>query len=223
MIEMKITSFIKRPLCILLAAIVLFFTAPVSADETSPHTILVIGDSISAAYGLATEDGWVAKLRDKLKEENYPLKVVNASVTGDTSGNGLSRLPDLLIEYQPALVIIELGGNDGLRGLPPKRLKENLSSMANQSKDIGADVIIVAVQLPGNYGKAYNKFFQNAFTDTATDTDSVLVPSLFEGMDATPEWFQSDGIHPSAKAQPLMLDNVWQHAQPLLVKLAQEQ
>ena len=156
MIEMKITSTIKRQLCILLAAIVLFFTAPVSADETSPHTILVIGDSISAAYGLATEDGWVAKLRDKLKEENYPLKVVNASVTGDTSGNGLSRLPDLLIEYQPALVIIELGGNDGLRGLPPSRLKENLSSMANQSKDVGADVIIVAVQLPGNYGKAYN-------------------------------------------------------------------
>ena len=119
-------------------------------------------------------------------------------------------------------MIIELGGNDGLRGLSIKKLKENLTAMAAKSKDIGADVIITAVQLPGNYGKAYNKLFQQAFVTAADNSGSVLVPSLFEGMDASAQWFQSDGIHPSARAQPLMLDNVWQKTKALLEKLSAE-
>ena len=224
MIEMKLTSYRKQRLTGLLTVFILFWglLANLKADDSPPHNVLVLGDSISSAYGLATEEGWVELLQTKLKEENYPLNVVNASITGDTSSNGLARLPDLLSEYQPALVIIELGGNDGLRGLSIKKLKENLTAMAAKSKDIGADVIITAVQLPGNYGKAYNKLFQQAFVTAADTSGSVLVPSLFEGMNASAQWFQSDGIHPSARAQPLMLENVWQKTKALLEKLSAE-
>ena len=224
MIEMKVTSYRKQQLTALLTVFILFWglLTNLTADDSPPHNVLELGDSISSAYGLATEDGWVELLQEKLKEENYQLNVVNASITGDTSSNGLARLPDLLSEYQPALVIIELGGNDGLRGLSIKKLKENLQTMAAKSKDIGADVIITAVQLPGNYGKAYNKLFQQAFVTAADASGSVLVPSLFAGMDASAQWFQSDGIHPSAKAQPLMLANVWQKTEDLLEKLEAE-
>jgi len=185
MIEMKLTSYRKQWLTGLLAVFILFWglLANLKADDSPPHNVLVLGDSISSAYGLATEEGWVELLQTKLKEENYPLNVVNASITGDTSSNGLARLPDLL-------------SDDGLRGLSIKKLKENLTAMAAKSKDIGADVIITAVQLPGNYGKAYNKLFQQAFVTAADTSGSVLVPSLFEGMDASAQWFQSDGIHP---------------------------
>lgn len=190
--------------------------AVAGADAEEAETILVLGDSISSAYGLATEDGWVMLLQDKLEDEDIELKVVNASITGDTSGNGLSRLPALLEEHNPRVLIIELGGNDGLRGLSVKKLKSNLIEMANMANTIGAMPVIVAVQLPGNYGKAYNKLFANAFTSAAVETDAALVPSLFDGMDATSKWFQSDGIHPSVKAQPVMLENVWDVVKPAL-------
>jgi len=169
-------------LWILMPVLLWFLAAPVQAQED--NTVLILGDSISSAYGLAIEDGWVAQLEDRLSDENIDSKVVNASVTGDTSGNGLGRLPALLDEYQPRMVIIELGGNDGLRGLSIKKLQANLVSMA--------------------------------FSNAATQTDALLVPSLFEGLSASAEWFQSDGIHPSAKAQPLMLDNVWKIIEPAL-------
>jgi len=190
------------------------------AAENTSDTVLILGDSISAAYGLKVEDGWVALLQQRLDENNYPFEVANASVTGDTTANGLGRLPALLDEYQPSLVIIELGGNDGLRGLSIKKLKENLSSMASMAKDTGAETIIVSVQLPGNYGKAYNTMFSNAFSTAAETTGATLVTSLFDGMDASAEWFQRDGIHPSKKAQIVMLDNVWHVAEPLIEKLS---
>ncbi len=199
---------------LLLATVVIL--KPKTADANEPETILVLGDSISAAYGLSIDDGWVALLQDKLENENAEIKVVNASVTGDTSGNGLGRLPALLAEYNPQMLIIELGGNDGLRGLSIKNLKSNLTEMAEMANAIGTLPVIIAVQLPDNYGKAYNKLFASAFKTAADTTEAVLVTSLFEGMSASSEWFQSDGIHPSAKAQPVMLENVWKVVEPAL-------
>ena len=212
----------RQSLVSLLFWLILWPATTPQADKSQQPTLLVIGDSISAAYGLDTKEGWVTLLQKKLAAENYPLTVVNASVTGDTTSNGLARLPDLLTEYQPALVIIELGGNDGLRGLSIKKLTGNLISMASQAKDIGADVIITAVQLPENYGKAYNRLFKQAFSQAAESSGAALVPSLFDGMGASAEWFQSDGIHPAAKAQPLMLNNVWRLAEPFLTTIVSE-
>lgn len=194
--------------------------ASVHAESQSQDTVLVLGDSISAAYGLSIEEGWVAQLQDTLDENEIALKVINASVTGDTTANGLGRLKSLLNEYKPRMLIIELGGNDGLRGLSVKNLKANLISMAELANDFGAIPVVVSVQLPGNYGKAYNKLFANAFTTAAEETNAALVPSLFAGMDASAEWFQTDGIHPSASAQPLMLANVWKVIEPLLEESA---
>ena len=194
--------------------------ASVHAESQSQDTVLVLGDSISAAYGLSIEEGWVAQLQDTLDENEIALKVINASVTGDTTANGLGRLNSLLNEYKPRMLIIELGGNDGLRGLSVKNLKANLISMAELANDFGAIPVVVSVQLPGNYGKAYNKLFANAFTTAAEETNAALVPSLFAGMDASAEWFQTDGIHPSASAQPLMLANVWKVIEPLLEESA---
>lgn len=215
MVEMNNTSHATRLRQILWLPL-LIWLALASAIADDEDTVLVLGDSVSAAYGLAIEDGWVAQLQTKLDEKGMALKVVNASVTGDTSGNGLGRLPKLLQEYQPRMLIIELGGNDGLRGLSIKRLKSNLKAMAELANDYGTLPVIVSVQLPGNYGKAYNKLFANAFITAAADTDSALVTSLFDGMDASDKWFQSDGIHPSAVAQPVMLANILRVVEPLL-------
>ncbi len=222
MIEMNKTSCKKHTLARWSVVLVMLWLTVTRATalETSDQNVVILGDSISAAYGMATEDGWVALLQKKLDDQALAVNVINASVTGDTTSNGLARLPDLLTEYQPALVIIELGGNDGLRGLSVKNLKNNLQRMADMSKDVGSDVIIVSVQLPGNYGKAYNKLFGEAFTTAAEETDSTLVSSLFEGMSASPKWFQSDGIHPNETAQPVMLDNIWQAAEPILEALS---
>jgi len=225
MVEMNNTSRANHPmhrlvdLRLFACALLLWLcVSNVNADSAPEDTVLILGDSISAAYGLSIEDGWVAQLQQKIDASSFPLKVVNASVTGDTTANGLGRLENLLTEYEPRMLVIELGGNDGLRGLSIKKLKANLVSMAELANDFGALPVIVSVQLPGNYGRAYNKLFAKAFITAATETDSALVPSLFDGMDSSGEWFQTDGIHPSAKAQPVMLENVWRVIQPLLSK-----
>jgi len=217
-VDMNNTSRVNRLLVRLMTIpVILWLTvASVHADDQSQDTVLVLGDSISAAYGLSIEEGWVAQLQTTLDENELALKVINASVTGDTTANGLGRLKSLLTEYEPRMLIIELGGNDGLRGLSVKNLKANLISMAELANDYGAIPVVVSVQLPGNYGKAYNELFANAFITAAEDTNAALVPSMFAGMDASAEWFQTDGIHPSAKAQPLMLANVWKVIEPLL-------
>jgi len=199
-----------------LSLLMLFWLAIPNAAADDAKTILVLGDSISSAYGLAIEDGWVALLQDNLDKHEFNTKIVNASVTGDTTGNGLGRLPDLLSQYKPHMLIIELGGNDGLRGLSIKKLQSNLVGMAEMANDNGVQPVIVAVELPGNYGRAYNKLFNRAFITAATESDAALVSSLFDGMSALEGWFQSDGIHPSAKAQPVMLANVWKVIEPLL-------
>ena len=179
-------------------------------------TVLVVGDSISAAFGLDTRQGWVALLEQRLNEEGFTHKVVNASISGDTSAGGAARLPALLTEHQPELVIVELGGNDGLRGQPPVQLQQNLAAMVQQSQKIGAKVLILGMQLPPNYGVRYTTAFADVFPKVANETGSALVPFMLEGVGGVPGLMQSDGIHPTAEAQPRLLDNVWPTLKPLL-------
>jgi acyl-CoA thioesterase I len=179
-------------------------------------TVLVVGDSISAAFGLDTRQGWVALLEKRLIEQGFNHRVVNASISGDTSAGGAARLPALLAEHQPELVIIELGGNDGLRGQPPVQLQQNLAAMVQQSQKVGAKVLILGMQLPPNYGVRYTTAFAEVFPKVANETGSALVSFVLEGIGGVPSMMQSDGIHPTAEAQPRLLDNVWPMLKPLL-------
>jgi acyl-CoA thioesterase-1 len=187
-----------------------------TAQSAVAGTLLVVGDSISAGLGVNTEQGWVALLRERLKSTGFDHEVVNASISGDTSAGGLSRLPALLDKHDPDVVIIELGGNDGLRGMPLPQLKSNLSTMTKQSLSAGAKVLILGMQLPPNYGQRYTDTFFKTFQDVAVDADVSLVPFMLEGVGGVEGMMQPDGIHPNAAAQPLMLDNVWPALEPLL-------
>ena len=179
-------------------------------------TVLVVGDSISAAFGMDTREGWVALLEERLVEQGFDQRVVNASISGDTSAGGAARLPTLLTEHQPELVIIELGGNDGLRGQPPAQLQQNLAAMVQQSQKAGAKVLILGMQLPPNYGVRYTTAFAAVFATVAQQYATPLVPFVLEGVGGVPAMMQSDGIHPTAQAQPKLLDNVWPTLKPLL-------
>lgn len=198
---------------LLLAVLLLAGLFPLSA---AARTLLVVGDSLSAAYGMEMQSGWVALLGTRLKQENPDYRVVNASISGDTTANGLTRLPRLLAQHKPALVIIELGGNDGLRGLSLEQMKHNISAMVAKAKSRGARVLLVGVQLPPNYGKTYTQRFQAIYREIAAEQGVALVPSLLEGIGTRNDLMQPDRIHASAKAQPRMLENVWPHLRPLL-------
>ncbi len=184
-----------------------------------PPTILVVGDSLSAEYGLARGAGWVALLEQRLIKEQQTAAVVNASVSGETTSGGRSRLPGLLAQHKPDVVVIELGGNDALRGLPLKNTQDNLSFMAKAAQKAGAKVLLVGMQVPPNYGSAYANQFEKLFTLVAKENQTALVPFLLKGVadaaNAT-ALFQPDRIHPRAEAQPRMLDNVWPALQKLL-------
>jgi len=179
-------------------------------------TVLIVGDSISAAFGLDTRVGWVSLLEKRLAEQGYKDKVVNASVSGDTSGGGQARLPALLSEHKPDLVILELGGNDGLRGQPPEQLKQNLASMIDSARAAGAKVLLLGMQIPPNYGARYTQAFKQVYADLAEQKKVALVPFMLEGVGGVPELTQADGLHPAANAQPRLLDNVWPQLKPLL-------
>jgi len=179
-------------------------------------TLLVVGDSISAAFGLDSSQGWVHLLEQRLAERGYPHRVVNASLSGDTSAGGVARLPALLAEHRPSLVIVELGGNDGLRGQPPAQLQQNLAAMVEQSQTAGAKVLILGMQLPPNYGVRYTTAFARVFPKVAKDTGASLVPFFLQGVGGVPGMMQYDGIHPAAQAQPTLLDNLWPSLKPLL-------
>lgn len=181
--------------------------------------ILVVGDSLSAEYGLARGKGWVALLEKQLAEEKIDATVVNASVSGDTTSGGRSRLPALLTQHKPSHVVIELGGNDALRGLPLKNTADNLKAMAQAAKQSGAKVLIVGMQVPPNYGADYSKRFADTFDSVARETQSALVPFLLKGVADVPDptaLFQADRIHPKAEAHPTMLANVWPELRKLL-------
>ena len=179
-------------------------------------TLLVVGDSISAAFGLDSRQGWVALLEKRLVQEGFEHQVVNASISGDTSAGGAARLPALLVEHKPELVIIELGGNDGLRGQPPAQLQQNLASMVEQSQQAGAKVLLLGMKLPPNYGVRYTTAFAQVFTDLAEQKQVSLVPFFLEGVGGVPGMMQADGIHPAEAAQEILLDNVWPTLKPML-------
>lgn len=186
------------------------------AQPALGSTLLVVGDSISAGFGLDTQQGWVDLLAARLQQQGSDLKVVNASISGDTSSGGLARLPALLAEHQPALVILELGGNDGLRGQPLEQLQQNLAAMVQQSQKAGAKVLILGMQLPPNYGARYTKAFAQVYLNVAAELDVALLGFFLQGVGGQPGLMQADGIHPNAKAQPLLLENVWPVLKPLL-------
>lgn len=188
----------------------------VMAQEAAAGTVLVVGDSISAALGLETSQGWVSLLQKRLDDEGFEHRVVNASISGDTSAGGASRLPALLGEHKPALVIIELGGNDGLRGQPPAQLQQNLAGMVERSQQAGAKVLLLGMRLPPNYGKRYTDAFARVYQDLAASRQVPLVPFFLEGVGGVEGMMQADGIHPAAGAQGKLLDNVWPSLKPML-------
>lgn len=178
--------------------------------------MLVLGDSISAAYGLPTEYGWVALLDDALEARDISTTVVNASISGETTSGGLSRLPYLLQQYPVDTLIIELGGNNALRGQPLDIMREELRQMIHLARDRGAKVLLIGMYLPPNYGRRYAERFHHIYQELSEQEQTALVPFLLDGFATTEGMMQADGIHPSAAAQPLMLDNVLPHLLPLL-------
>jgi acyl-CoA thioesterase-1 len=189
------------------------------ATAAQAPVILVVGDSLSAEYGIGAGTGWVALLQKRLAAQNKPHRVVNASISGDTTAGGRSRLPAALRTHKPAIVILELGGNDALRGLPLSTTRANLLAMAQAAQAAGAKVVVVGMQLPPNYGARYGREFEGLFADVAKQAKAALVPFLLKGVADRPDaldWFQPDRIHPLAKAHPQMLDNVWPALRPLL-------
>lgn len=179
-------------------------------------TILVIGDSISAGYGIQRNQGWVALLESRVAALQPPHKVVNASISGDTTGGALARLPRTLEIHKPDVVIIELGGNDALRGYPVERIENNLDAMAGLAKDTGASVMVLGMEIPPNYGARYTQAFHAIYADVAKRTGAVLVPFLLDGVATDDALMQADGIHPTAAAQQRLLDNVWPTLKSLL-------
>jgi len=176
----------------------------------------VFGDSLSAAYGIAEKRGWVALLADRLRRERADYSVVNASISGNTSAEGLSRLPRALKLNTPAIVILELGANDALRGLPVAAMEKNLARMIRLSRGAGAKVLLVGMRMPPNYGPEYTREFAAAFAELARRHRTAFVPFLLEGVAGEPDLFQADRLHPTETAQPVLLDNVWKALRPLL-------
>lgn len=190
-----------------------------SANSTAP-AILVVGDSLSAGFGIEVSDGWVALLQDRLTAEGYEYRVVNASISGDTTGGGLRRLPRALERHQPVITIVELGGNDGLRATPVRIIRSNLERMVELSRNAGSAVIIAGMQLPPNYGAVYTEAFAAVYGEVAEATETALIPFFMDGVALNPERLLPDMIHPNADGQPVLLENAWRALKPLLTKPA---
>ncbi len=197
-----------------IAILLLVASFPLRANAAPK--IVVVGDSLSAAYGIDKQRGWVALLQQRLREQGLDYEVVNASITGDTTRGGLSRLPATLERERPAVLIIALGGNDGLRGLAPEQTFGNLRRMIEEGRAAGASVLLLGVRLPLNYGRAFGEKFHRVYLELAHEEQVALVPFFLEGVAETRELMQPDGIHPGVTAQPLILDNVWSALEPLL-------
>lgn len=194
------------------------FTLCGSTAYSASKTILLLGDSLSAEYGLARGAGWVSLLEKKLQAEKNDAAIINASISGETTSGGRSRLQPLLGKHRPDIVVIELGANDGLRGLSLASTEANLRAMITAAQKAHAKVLLIGMQIPPNYGGDYTKQFAGVFPKLAKETRIALVPFLLEGLVDQPQFFQSDRIHPTAQAQPLLLDAVWPHLKPLLIK-----
>lgn len=179
-------------------------------------TLLVLGDSLSAAYGIPQQSGWVPLLARQLDKQQPPYAVVNASISGETTGGGLARLPALLADHQPDIVIIELGANDGLRGFPIKTLRSNLSALVTLSQQANAEVLLVGIHIPPNYGSRYTRMFYDSYSLLSEQHQVALAPFLLEGIATNPELMQADGLHPVASAQSLILQNVMPYLKKML-------
>ena len=190
---------------------VLFCSTPGFAKS-----IVVLGDSISASYGFEVDKGWVNLLQLKLDGEKKPYRLVNESISGDTSMGGLARIDQVLAKQRPAVVILELGANDGLRGLHPNRMKENLGQIIERSKKSGAQVLMLSMRIPPNYGKRYTEMFYNVYPQLAQDYDVPLIPFVMKDFALDKNFMQHDGLHPNAKAQPIIAGTVWEYLKPML-------
>ena len=185
---------------------------------SAPKTVLVVGDSLSAEYGITRGTGWVPLLEQKLKAEKIQAKVVNASISGETTIGGRTRLPALLDQHRPDIVVLELGANDGLRGLPVASAEGNLRAMVGMAQQKKAEVLLVGMRMPPNYGRAYTESFFNMFKKISVETNSPLVPFMLEGVAEKPALFQADRLHPTSAAQPIILNNIWPHLAALMKK-----
>jgi len=193
----------------------LLFVLFAPAAAAAP-TILIVGDSISAGYGLAIHENWPALLQERLEASGYPYRVVNASISGDTTSGGLARLPRALERNSPAVVVIGLGGNDGLRAIPIPEIRRNLARMIQLSRENGAEVLLAGIHIPPNYGPAYTEAFHQVFHDLAQEYGTGLVPFILDGVALDPALMQDDGLHPTAAAQPRIVENVWPELVALL-------
>ena len=205
--------FMRSKFCLLFLLIGLL-TPALACSET--RSIVILGDSLSAAYGMEVSEAWPELLQQRLNEHGHAYRVFNSSITGDTTQGGLARLPRLLEKHQPAIVILELGGNDGLRGLPIQVTQNNLGSMIEKSQSAGARVILAEMRIPPNYGRTYTEKFHSLYGELATRYEARLLPFLLQDIALQPGMMQSDGIHPTAAAQPLIRDAVWQVLEPML-------
>ena len=185
-------------------------------NAAQPPVIMVLGDSLSAAYGISEQHGWVALLQQQLASQDYPHQVINISISGDTTHGGISRLPAALTHHRPDILILALGANDGLRGAPIKRMKNNLTEMVSMAQQQQISVLLVGMQLPPNYGAHYNRMFSESFSEVAAQQHAELVPFLLQKIAQQRHYFQPDDLHPTAAAQPFILDVVWPKLQPLL-------
>ncbi len=205
-----------RFLKILIVLPALLLTTLAMAETTSKQTILVFGDSLSAAYGIPKEQGWVNLVAQRLKDNQLPYEVANASVSGETTAGGLSRLPAALKQFKPSIVVLELGANDGLRGLPLDAMKNNLEKMIQASKQVNAQVVLLGMFIPPNYGPKYTNGFKAVYLDLSEKYKTAFIPFFLDGISGHSDLVLEDGLHPNVNAQRKILENVWPTLKPLL-------
>jgi acyl-CoA thioesterase-1 len=189
------------------------------AHSQQSSKLLVLGDSLSASYNIPLASGWVPLLEQRLQQQYPEIEVINASISGETTGNALKRLPELLKRHQPAIIVIELGGNDGLRGFKLSHIKKNLEQMIQLSQQQGAIVVLTGIHVPPNYGPAYAQVFNRAYQELAKKYDTEFVPFILEGVGTNPDLMQADGVHPTAEAQPKLLENMWPAIKNAIVRV----
>ncbi|MFA5983758.1 MAG: arylesterase [Methylococcaceae bacterium] len=196
--------------------VLVFIAIALLPSITTAKAIVVLGDSISAAYGMGVEQGWVALLQTKLKQEGLDYRVFNESISGDTSAGGLARIDRALTAHKPNIVLLELGANDGLRGLPPEQMQANLKTIIQRSQQAGAKVLLLGMKIPPNYGKRFVDMFYNIYPKLATELQIPSIPFLLEDVALDKDMMQADGLHPNAKAQALIMEKVWAQLKTLL-------
>ena len=196
--------------------ICLIFVITLFSSTLMAKSIVVLGDSISAAYGIDAEKGWVAILQRKLEQQNEPYTIFNESISGDTTAGGLARIDNALTQHKPELLLLELGANDGLRGLSPKKMKSNLAEIIIRSQKAGAKVLLLSMRIPPNYGKRYVDMFYNVYPQLAEELNVSYVPFILEEVALSKEMMQKDGLHPNAKAQAIIANKIWRYLFPIL-------